>query len=780
MAKSRDQQRELGIVCGASLAALYVGNRWGMLACAHRDVMEGLAESLSADLALDILVNPLAVSLDTVPVLCGMALFCVAWGIYAYVLGTRQDIRRGDEYGTARRGTVKEGQAYRDPKNPDNNIVLTKNLGIAIRPNSSVRRKVTARNVCVLGGTGANKTTGFVMPNLLQLRADRDMVVVDPKGTTLATCGHALLSAGIDVNVFNTVDMSMSDLYNPLANIRTHEEVIDFVTCLIKNTNNGKESSDPIWDNGEALFYRAILTLMLDWFPAKDMTFANMVHLADMADIADEGEGDRKSPLDLMFDQIETGVKWVRDESAGAKDGGAFDAVGTGGLNDAVQVPSLYRRRDGVTPALANKPGGGHGLTPDQDEALKVWHEFRHGAGKTLKSFVISSHTRLAYLSTPEVLRILSAETGKDEIHLERLGQVEDEWGRPLRPRVVFVISSDFNDNLNALLSIMMWQAIYLPMSTADTRNAGRLPRPVSLVFDEFRNIGKIGSFIQTIAVVRSRNIDVAIMLQTASQLEEVYGKEGAATIRGNCATTLYLGGGHDAATAKAISEEIGKATVYKDDWSRQGSGLNSTSSRQRSSLARDVYDPNEVATLPANRALVMIGQEQVIEDDKSLVWEHRNYDPTYMAEDPERRFDYRAWKAAGRPMGENLARWEEAWFASELPARGEHDRLRRQLALAKHELDEALSSTGLSHDEKRRMLRVAKARADVLTCRVAASKARLAIAHGRSCDAAGMGIDGYGGMTADEASLLDAEAYQLECELRDRLAPEDAERVLA
>ena len=85
--------------------------------------------------------------------------------------------------------------------------MLTKSLGIAIRPNANVRERITARNVCVLGGTGVNKTTGFVMPNLLQLRADRDMVVVDPKGTTLATCGHALVAAGIDVSVFNTVDM---------------------------------------------------------------------------------------------------------------------------------------------------------------------------------------------------------------------------------------------------------------------------------------------------------------------------------------------------------------------------------------------------------------------------------------------------------------------------------------------------------------------------------------------------------------------------------------------
>ena len=777
MAGMNRQLKELEWVLSGSAIAFWIGMRWGMLADDYANVAEGLSESLSADLLLDIARDPLAASVDTVPLICGLSLFCAIWYAYVYTLNTRTDVRHGDEYGTARKGTIKEGRQYADPKDRDNNIVLTKHLGIAIRPNARVRRKVTARNVCVIGGTGANKTTGYVMPNLLQLKADRDVVVVDPKGTTLSSCGHALLAAGIDVNVFNTVDMEMSDYYNPLANINTYSDVIDFVTCLIKNTNGGRESNDPIWDNGEALFYRALLTLLLDWYPRSDLTFASLVMLADMADIPDEGSGGQKSPLDLIFEEIETGMRWVADD-AGTKANvrSAFDPAGPESAGGMVRVPSLLRRRDGTIPALVNKPGGGHGLTVESDEALRLWHEFRHGAGKTLKSFVISSHTRLAYLSTPEVLRLLSAEDGRDEIHLERLGQVEDEWGRPLKPRVIFVITSDFNDSLNSLLSIMMWQAIYLPMSTADTRNAGRLPRPVSLIFDEFRNIGKLGSFIQTIAVVRSRNIDVSIMLQTASQLEEVYGREGAATIRGNCATTLYLGGGHDVTTAKAISEEIGKATVYKEDWSKQGSGIGATGSRQRSSLARDVYDPTEVATLPATKALVMIGQEQVIEDDKSLVWEHRNYDPTYMGEDPKRRFDYRAWKEAGRPMGKDLARWEEAWFKEELPARKELERLERAQKFCEHELDLAGRGTWADAATRRRELVVEHTRLDLATQRADAARARLQLAHGRACEAAGMGTSGYGGVTAEEAARLEERARLSEEEVRRRFSERAAE----
>ena len=72
------QRRELGWVTLASFAALYVGNRWGMLAETHRDVAEGLASSLSADLALDILLRPLALSTSAVALICGLSLLlCV-------------------------------------------------------------------------------------------------------------------------------------------------------------------------------------------------------------------------------------------------------------------------------------------------------------------------------------------------------------------------------------------------------------------------------------------------------------------------------------------------------------------------------------------------------------------------------------------------------------------------------------------------------------------------------------------------------------------------------
>ena len=66
------------------------------------------------------------------------------------------------------------------------------------------------------------------------------------------------------------------------------------------------------------------------------------------------------------------------------------------------------------------------------------------------------------------------------------------------------------------------------------------------------------------------------------------------------------------------------------------------------------------MATLPDDDALVLMGSKEPVVDRKAHVWDHPRYDPRYMAERPERAFDYEAWRAAGRPLGEAAREWAE------------------------------------------------------------------------------------------------------------------------
>ncbi len=682
--------RAMGAIAGMALAMLYALNRFGDILDRSADPLRALSGRAFDRFVPEILADPARIGGGTFALLAttlgitGIAL------VATFAMNQAKARREGEEFGSSRDGKVSEGQAYRDPDDPDNNIILTKHLGIAIRRTPSVREKVANRNVLIIGGSGAGKTAGFVEPNVMQVKAGRDMVVIDPKGTVIERVGATLVRNGIDIRVFDTKDMRRSDLWNPLANIKSYDDILTFIECLVTNTNNGRESSDPIWDNGERLFYQALLTLMWDWGEEADMTMKRLLELTTLADIGGDGNEGQKCPLDRIFDQIETGRKPRRSQgSSGPRSARGVASRGT------QMEPTKMKRRDGVSPAEQRRGSDGrmrYGLDVTEDPALSAWHQFRHGAGKTLQSFVISSHTRLASLQQEGVKTLLSGKSrGRDDMHLELLGQDRMPDGSKRPPRVIFVVMSDFDGHLNCLLSLFMWQAIFLPMSAADNRN-GSLPRPVSLVFDEFKNVGKLPSFSQSIAVVRSRNIDIQIILQSLSQLKSTYGEEDALTIRDCCATTLFLGGGRNFSTAKEISEMAGKQTIEKTSSSVRGFGPGADHTVSHDVIGRDLYDPAEVSTLSNKEALVFIGDKQIIKDDKSWCYEHPRYDPVYQGEHPDRAFDYLAWKEAGRPLGEEAITWLMGWEAG-LDVREARDALDGAAKAVDEALDERLAS---------------------------------------------------------------------------------------
>ncbi|ERL06734.1 VirD4-like conjugal transfer protein, CD1115 family [Olsenella profusa] len=644
--------RIVAAAAASSLALAYLGDRWGELV----EALGGPSSALVATLRLPsaILALPLHVSDAPIALLAGIVGFSLPWVVASLGLDERAQTLSGREYGSARRGRLSDGRGFADTRDPRNNTILTRHLGIATSESPGVRRALPNRNVLVIGGPGSGKTARFVEPNVLQL-GDQDIVVTDTKGMTLRRCGQALAEAGCDIRVFNTVDQGMSDQFNPFAMIRGHADIPKVARAIIDNTNGGRRSREPIWDNGEELLLETALTLLYDWFPPENLTMANVIHVIDMIEIDDEGHRG-PCPLEVLLGQIETGRAPAEEPPALA---GGAPRPRQGDL-----VPSRLVRRDGVRAAGWVDAGGRArvGLTTSEDRTLELWHEFNSGAARTLRSFLISIHTRLAQINQEGVLGILASENGRDDMDFEHLGCGE-------RRRVTFIITSDYDTSLNALLALVTWQAASLPVRHADA-TTGSLPRPVHLVFDEFRNIGRLPNFPGMISTVRSRNISISVILQDLSQLVEVYGEHDSDAIRACCTTLLYLSGSTSLATAKPLSEEFGTRTITKLSSNTTPGTLLPTTSRGRDVIGRAVYTPDEIMGLARDRALVRFAGEPVIEDAKSAVWEHPLYDDRYMfrpgrAPKGARYFDYVAWRAAGRPTGAAAARWADAYWSS-------------------------------------------------------------------------------------------------------------------
>ena len=108
----------------------------------------------------------------------------------------------------------------------------------------------------------------------------------------------------------------------------------------------------------------------------------------------------------------------------------------------------------------------------------------------------------------------------------------------------------------------MMWQTMNLLCDKALAEHGGSLPRPVTFLFDEFANIGKIPDIESMAAVVRSRNMSISVVLQSIAQLKANYSEETAQTIVDCCDTTLFLGGKSNE-TNREISEMLNISMPY-------------------------------------------------------------------------------------------------------------------------------------------------------------------------------------------------------------------------
>lgn len=135
-----------------------------------------------------------------------------------------------------------------------------------------------------------------------------------------------------------------------------------------------------------------------------------------------------------------------------------------------------------------------------------------------------------------------------------------------------------------------------------------RSHRRVVYLLDEVGNL-YLPNLAEVIAVYRKFGLQVVLVLQSLqSQLAKVYGKDGAAQIRDNCAIkmTMSMTGLED---LKELSELIGQETV--------GDGTHTLSeaaegdpqvSYTGSYRGRAVLRPEAIRTLPANQALVLYG----------------------------------------------------------------------------------------------------------------------------------------------------------------------------
>ena len=286
----------------------------------------------------------------------GIFLLLYGGAILFYYTG-QKNTRPGEEHGAASWGSVRElDKKYRD-KDAGKNVILTQHLQM------SMNGKLHRRNLLqiIVGGSGSGKTRFLAKPNLML--ANASFIVTDPKGEMLRAVGNLFLEEGYVLRVFDLIDPSKSDCYNPFCYIRKDADVFKLIDNFIKNTTpKGAKANDPFWEKSETALDAALMLYLLHEAPVEDQNMETILYMIENGG-AKEEDDDYQSPLDLLFEALE-------EEQ------------------------------------------------PDHI-AVRQYHIFKQAAGKTAKSILVSAAVRLASFTLPEIQRI----TASDDMELGELGE---------------------------------------------------------------------------------------------------------------------------------------------------------------------------------------------------------------------------------------------------------------------------------------------------------------------------------------------------------------------
>lgn len=241
--------------------------------------------------------------------------------------------------------------------------------------------------------------------------------------------------------------------------------------------------------------------------------------------------------------------------------------------------------------------------------AVKQYRKYKLAAGKTAKSILISCGARLAPFDIAELRELMSY----DELELDTLGD---------RKTALFIITSDTDSTFDFVIALCCSQMFNILCTKADDEYGGRLPVHVRCLLDEFANI-KIPDMQRLIAVIRSREISAALILQAKSQLKSIY-KDNADTIEGNCDTTIFLGG-KEGTTLKEISETLGKETIDLFNTSdtrgqSQSYGIN------YQKTGKDLMSRDELAVMDGSKCIVQLRGVRPFLSDKFDITKHKRY----------------------------------------------------------------------------------------------------------------------------------------------------------
>lgn len=451
--------------------------------------------------------------------------------------------RKGKEYGSARWATVRELKNFADNEQEENNIVLSKDVKMSLTTRNMPLKYQRNKNILLVAGSGAGKTELFVKPNLSQLHSS--YVVTDPKGRLLHETGKMMESHHYQIKNFDVSTFKNCNHFNPFKYI--HDEItLKRVIQVIIDATNGENNrkGEPFWDKSEELLLSSLFSFLYYKY-----------------------KGDPKKGIE-----------------------GTNELPALYHISDLIRL--LKRENEAVPSVLEIMFSQFEARFGSDNYAVTQFASFKNYEGETRSSVLAIATARFSMFDLQDIRELLEDDDLEIETWIEK-------------KTIVYLTIPDMGKTFNFLVTMIFILAFRTLEYQVDYVYGGDPPNHIRFILEEFANLGKIPNIKEALAVFRSREMSIDIIIQNLNQLISMY-KDDWKSFIGNCDTLLYLAGSTEPDTQKLFSERAGKETIRMKKNS-ENRGRNGSYSISHEVLGRELITQSEVAELSREECLVSI-----------------------------------------------------------------------------------------------------------------------------------------------------------------------------
>ena len=228
-------------------------------------------------------------------------------------------------------------------------------------------------------------------------------------------------------------------------------------------------------------------------------------------------------------------------------------------------------------------------LLPNDHKAKWFAGAALNTAEQSMASVMSTALSRLNGFLDSELEQILCFDT---ELDAERFCNEKSAF---------FVVMPEENPNTFFMVSLIIQQLYREILAVAD-EHGGKLKNRCVFFADEFGTIPKIESAEMMFSAARSRRLQIVPIIQSFSQLDKNYGKEGAEIIVDNTQITLFGGFAPNSSSAETLSKALGSRTVMSGSISRG----KDNPSQSLQMVERPLMTPDELKSMEKGDFIVM------------------------------------------------------------------------------------------------------------------------------------------------------------------------------